>query len=82
MHHILLKEGMKPSREAQQRLNSNLKEVVKVLSSSGEALDHAEHQPQIAVDHFLARTLSLGGRAVAHFEKQFFFLFLAEHRQL
>ncbi|KAK0604950.1 hypothetical protein LWI29_021218 [Acer saccharum] len=29
MHHILLEEGMKPSREAQRRLNPNLKEVVK-----------------------------------------------------
>ncbi|KAK1581298.1 hypothetical protein Q3G72_004756 [Acer saccharum] len=28
MHHILLEEGMKPSREAQRRLNPNLKEVV------------------------------------------------------
>ena len=29
MHHILLEEGLKPSREAQRRLNPNLKEVVK-----------------------------------------------------
>ena len=35
-----------------------LKEVVKLLAAVAESVDHAQNQPQIALYHLVARTLS------------------------